>query len=323
MDIPVLGKLETVSIKEVWSHEAHSFTPWLLENYQELAQVVGIDIVLSHSEHAVGAYSLDLIGKDATNEDVVIIENQLEQSDHTHLGQILTYAAGTDAKNIIWVAPKFRDEHRAAIDWLNNRTDESTRFFAVAVSAVKIGDSVVAPRFELVAQPNDWGKSFKSQAQSENISEKSGSYQEFWGKFLETVKEQKPGWTNSKVPSKFNYMNLSSGTSAISYGLNFPSLQTGSGLKAELYLWDSQDDSKNKARFDYLADRKDEIEAAFGGPLNWEEMPNNKASRISIIHPNASVDEVSRWSDYIDWFITTTEKLKKVFGPYIPELSKF
>ena len=101
MDIPTLGTLEPVAIKSVWSHEAHSFTPWLLNNSKELAEVVGIDFELSHSEHAVGGFSLDLIGKDLNNEDVVIIENQLEQSDHTHLGQILTYAAGTDAKNII------------------------------------------------------------------------------------------------------------------------------------------------------------------------------------------------------------------------------
>jgi hypothetical protein len=141
MDIPVLGTLEAVDIKKVWSHEAHSFTPWLLANYDQLAKVVGIDIELSQSEHAaVGGFSPTRTGKDSNNDDVVIIVNQLEQSDHSHLGQILTDAAGTNATNIVWVAPKFRgEEHRAAIDWLNSRTDEVTRFFAVSVSAVRIG----------------------------------------------------------------------------------------------------------------------------------------------------------------------------------------
>ncbi len=322
MDVPILGQLETVDIKSVWSHEAHSFTPWLLANYDELAKVVGIDIELSHSEHAVGGFSLDLIGKDSITEDVVIIENQLEQSDHTHLGQILTYAAGTDAKNIIWVAPKFRDEHRAAIDWLNSRTDESTRFFAVVVSAVKIGDSNVAPRFELVSQPNDWNKSFKQQTvPTENQSEKSLSYQDFWGQFLGHIAVERPGWTNSKTPARGNWMNLKSGTSSLSYGLNFPGGATPM-LRAEFYIFDSNDSARNTARYEYLLDRKEEIEAKFGGELSWEALPGKSACRIAVYQPNASVDETERWSEYTNWFVEKIGKLKYVFQDYVEALSK-
>lgn len=159
---PSLGRLASVHPRTVWPHEALSFTPWLLDNADVLSDVLGMDLDLEAAEHPVGGFSLDLIGKDRASGDRVIIENQLETSDHSHLGQILTYAGGTDPATIIWVAPAFRDEHRAALEWLNERTDEQTRFFAVQVEVVRIGDSLPAPLLKLVVQPNDWGKAVKA-----------------------------------------------------------------------------------------------------------------------------------------------------------------
>ena len=204
---------------------------------------------------------------------------------------------------------------------MNSRTDEATRFFAVALSAVKIGDSAVAPRFELVAQPNDWNKSFKHQAQAEGMPEKSGTNFEYWSQFLGTLALERPGWTNSKSPSSRNWMNLRTGTSSLNYSLGFP-VSGQPSLRAELYISDSITPSKNKARFDYLLDRKDEIEAQFGQPLSWEELPKASASRVAFYLPNASIDETARWSEYNEWFIKTTDRLKDTFGQYIPELSK-
>src|SRR5689334_7361750 len=151
-----LGRVTSVPVREVWPHEAHDFTRWMLANADVLSDVLGIDLELTHNEHRVGDFSLDLLGVDRVTGERVIVENQLEQSDHGHLGQILTYAGGTDPTTIVWCAPSFRDEHRAAIDWINERTDENTRFFAVEVAAVKIDESRPAPMFKLVAQPNDW-----------------------------------------------------------------------------------------------------------------------------------------------------------------------
>lgn len=155
---PNIGRLQRVPVRSVWPHEANDFTPWLLENADVLTDVLGLDVELKAAEHAVGGFSLDLIGEESITEAVVIVENQLEESDHTHLGQILTYAGGTDAKHIVWVAPSFRPEHRKALEWLNERTDEETRFFAVKIEVVSIGDSSPAPLLSLVVQPNDWGK---------------------------------------------------------------------------------------------------------------------------------------------------------------------
>ena len=146
---PNLGRLTVVPPREVWRHEAHDFTPWLLSNVDVLSDVLGMDLALDVAEHPVGGFSLDLMGRDETTGEIVIVENQLEVSDHLHLGQILTYAAGTDPTTIVWVAAAFRPEHRAAIDWLNARTDEDTRFFGVELGVVRIGDSDPAPLFRL------------------------------------------------------------------------------------------------------------------------------------------------------------------------------
>ncbi len=159
-----IGRLTPVAAREVWPHEALDFTPWLLENADVLADVLGMNLELEAAEHAVGGFSLDLIGQEIGSGARVIVENQLESSDHTHLGQIMTYAGGTDASHVVWIAPSFREEHRKALEWLNERTDEETRFFAVEIKAVRIGDSAVAPLLTLVVQPNDWGKQVRAAA---------------------------------------------------------------------------------------------------------------------------------------------------------------
>jgi hypothetical protein len=148
--------------RDVWPSESHDFTPWLLANAHALSNAVGMDLTLQAAEHPVGDFSLDLIGIDSATGDRVIVENQLEASDHGHLGQILTYAGGTRPANIVWLATSFREEHRAALEWLNERTDEDTRFFAVRIQVVRIGTSAPAPLFTLEVQPNDWGKKVRA-----------------------------------------------------------------------------------------------------------------------------------------------------------------
>lgn len=157
-----LGRLEPVDPRTVWPHEAQHFTPWLLEHADVLSDVLGMDLELKAAEHRVGEFSLDLIGTDQASGERVIVENQLDQSDHAHLGQILTYAGGTDPTNVIWVATGFREEHRAALEWLNERTDERTRFFAVLLQTVRISGSPPAPLLTPVVRPNDWGKQVRA-----------------------------------------------------------------------------------------------------------------------------------------------------------------
>lgn len=153
-----LGKLEKVNLRDIWANEEYDFSVWLSkeENLKELSNTVGIDIILEERESAVGKYSVDIYGKEDGTDRKVVIENQLEDSNHDHLGKIITYASGKDAKTIIWIVKRARDEHRQAIEWLNAHTDEEVGFFLLEIELWKIGDSAPAPKFNVVSKPNDW-----------------------------------------------------------------------------------------------------------------------------------------------------------------------
>lgn len=205
-----LGKLEPVDPRTVWQHEAHSFTPWLLENGERLAEALGIDLELETAEHSVGGYKLDLFGRDITNDAVLIVENQLDTTDHSHLGQVLTYAAGTAASTIVWIATKFREEHRQALDWLNENTGEQAHFFGIELQVVKIGESLSAPLFNVVVQPNDWQKQVRAATQPGVVSGKGALYIQFWGRFIERVHAKHPDWTKAKAVGPQNWFEMRS-----------------------------------------------------------------------------------------------------------------
>jgi hypothetical protein len=232
------------------------------------------------------------------------VENQLDRSNHDHLGKLLTYAGGTDAVNVVWLATEFREEHRAALDWLNSRTDENTRFFAVEIGVVQIGDSVPAPLFRLVVKPNDWGKAVKAGALGDAAGAKNQSYGEFWTRFLLRMAEAGLGWTTSTKGPAANGLTLPAGHSAIWYGCSF----SKSGLLSEIYLGD-QDPDVNEARFTAALTRKAVLEAAFSGPLSFEPLPGKKACRIAVYEPGL-IEESEMWDEYINWFIDTQKRLR-------------
>ena len=292
-----LGRLEHVLARDVWPHEASHFTPWLLANVDVLSKLLGMELVLDRAEYPVGGFSLDLIGRDEATGQVVIVENQLETSDHTHLGQILTYAAGTNPTTIVWVATGFRPEHRAAIDWLNERTDEDTRFFAVEIQVVRIGTSPPAPAFKLVAQPNDWGKQVKASTSSGPSSEKGRLYWDFWEQFLAKVLADHPNWTNARTPSKASWLDLTLAPGAV-LSSNF----SKQGLTSCIYF-SSSDESVNDARFRALLQARERFETALGQPALWDEMEGRKATRIVLLSEFTSVTEVEQWPAMIDWLI--------------------
>src|SRR5947209_15269178 len=153
-----LGRLQTVDLREVWMNESSGFTPWLAqaENLKLLGETIGIELECEAQEKEVGPFRADILCKDTATDSWVLIENQLERTDHGHLGQLLTYAAGLEAVTIVWIAERFTEEHRATLDWLNERTEESINFFGLEVELWRIGDSAIAPKFNVVSKPNEW-----------------------------------------------------------------------------------------------------------------------------------------------------------------------
>jgi len=168
MDPIEFSRLEDLALRDAWRNEAHDFTPWLAENIDQIAEAIGIELELTSQEVAVEAFSADILARNPQDNSVVLIENQLEVTDHTHLGQIMTYLAGLAAQTVIWIAPNFRDPHLSAIRWLNENTSEGFSFFAVRLRVVRIGKSPFAPIFEVVEQPNDWNRDIRKKAASES-----------------------------------------------------------------------------------------------------------------------------------------------------------
>jgi len=180
-------KLVEADIRDAWQHEAHHFTPWLVENLDGVSDAIGLKLEAEGSEVAVETFSADILARNTLDDTRVLIENQLGGSDHTHLGQIMTYLAGLDAKTIIWIATAFREPHLSAIKWLNQHTDSDFSFFAIKVKVVRIGDSPFAPIFEVLERPNEWERQLHAVTSKNEVSEDAQRRKEFWESFVKRV----------------------------------------------------------------------------------------------------------------------------------------
>jgi hypothetical protein len=184
-----LGRLEKVELRGVWTSEARDFTPWLAqeENLALLGEVLEIELELESQETNVGPFRADILCKDTATGHWVLIENQIERTDHNHLGQLLTYAAGLKAVTIVWISAQFTDEHRAALDWLNEVTNSDVNFFGLEIELWKIGDSAIAPKFNVVSKPNEW---FSTISLPPTPTETSQLQLEFWTQFHDFMKSR-------------------------------------------------------------------------------------------------------------------------------------
>lgn len=311
--MPELSRLTPVNPRDVWPHEAQDFTPWLLENADALGEALQIDIDFTASEHPVGSFALDIVGNDLSNGCPLIVENQLSGTDHSHLGQLMTYAAGTDAGTVVWIATSFAEPHRQAIDWLNSLGGESVRFFGVEVGAVKIDNSPPAPMFEVKAQPNDWHARVASMTRASVEGGGKGEfYRAFWSKFLEQVRSEHPDWTRARTPQTANWIGMPSPLRGTFFGANFA---MGARIRTELYV-DTGDAESSLGIFRYLEGRKSEIEGAYGGALSWEELPERRACRIAD-YGEGDVTNTNLHDQYIDWFFDSGTKLRHALsGPF-------
>ncbi|MEZ9819101.1 DUF4268 domain-containing protein [Shewanella sp. 10N.286.45.A1] len=313
----MFGQLNKVSLRDIWPHEASDFTPWLAENIEELGKALGMDLELTEQEASVGDFSLDILAKDLGSSKAVIIENQLTQTDHDHLGKLLTYAAGFNASTVIWVSEAIREEHRQALDWLNQRTDSETSFFGVVVEVIQIDNSKPAFNFKLIASPNEWQKNKKRQTQRNSISTKGEKYQNYFQALIDILRHSHK-FTSAKAGQPQNWYSFSSGISGIAYGANFAQ---GGKARAELYI-DLRDHDKNKYVFDELEKDKLSIEAALGETISWERLNDKRASRLALYTDGSIDDSDSELETVKMWHIEKLLKIKSILGKKIVPLSK-
>jgi hypothetical protein len=307
---PKLGRLEQVPVREAWADEARNFSPWLLGNADRLSEALNMDLDLKQAEHPVGNFSLDLIGEDAVTGQRVIIENQLERSDHRHLGQLLTYAGGTEPAVVIWLAQSFRDEHIAALNWLNSSTNSDIGFFAVQVDVFRIGNSDLAPQFTVVVQPNEWQRNLKQRSAAE-ISPKKLLYQEFWQTVMDQIAETHPAWTNARKAPLQNWIAFPTGLRGVHYSAEF----TSTGLQAGFSLH-ARDPQVNASRYNLLKTHMNEIDAAMGAKTEWKG-PHSSWSGFNIYSDRpANIEDRNSWPEFASWIIDVQERIRGVLNEY-------
>jgi hypothetical protein len=310
-----LGKLVRVDLRTVWINEATDFTPWLAkpENLEALSETLAMDLESVGTEQNVGNYRADMLCKDAFTDSYVLVENQLEKTNHSHLGQILTYCAGLNVKTVIWIASSFTDEHRAALDYLNEITEEGYSFFGLELELWRIGNSEPAPKFNVISRPNNWTKNVRESAQ--HLGELSDVKQQqlaYWAGLKEFMDNRRK--LKCQNPSPHHWFNLSIGRSG------FWLCARVNSLKSRISVDFHMKTPHNKDVYKVFEVDRAAIENEFGGELDWFELPEKKVSYVSVSLESADFRQQDDWLRQFDWIATNLEKLDKVFRKRVKQL---
>lgn len=305
-----LSKLEEIKdLRTVWPHEALDFTPWLSQddNITLLADSIGIDITVDDTESSVGDFNVDIFASETGTDRKIIIENQLEDTNHDHLGKLITYASGKSADIVIRVVKHAREEHKAAIEWLNNHTDDSVGFFLCEIKLYRIGNSEPAVKFEVIEKPNDWTKEIKK---SESINETQQLRYDYWVAFEDYAFKNPTFAKNFKKrkPSKNHWLNFSIGSSACHIAVS--QIKQRNELDVELYISDDTE------LYNSLYENKTDIELTSGLSFDWRELPDRKASRI-VLEKSVQLENKNAWGSQFEWLIDVMVKMKTTFSKYI------
>lgn len=314
-----LGRLTRVDLRDVWTSESSDFTPWLAreENLAVLSEALGIDLELEAQEKAVGPFRADILCKDIGTGAWVLVENQLERTDHGHLGQLLTYASGLEAVTIVWIAARFTEEHRSTLDWLNKITDESFRFFGLEVELWRIGDSPAAPKFNIVSKPNDWSRSVAQAARAIDEAELSGTRMKqraYWAAFHQVLDQAAGPVSGGRKPQPQSWMPYSIGRTGFNLGAVM--IRPKRQIRAELYIAGDQ----AKAFFHLLREQQQAIEQELGYPLAWEELPTGRDSRISVYMTNVDPEDEQDWPRQHEWLAAKINDFHRAFLARVRDL---
>ena len=305
--MPELSKLEEIKdLRTQWPDEARDFTPWLSKHISFLADAVGFDITIVETESHVGDFKADILAYETETNRKIIIENQLEATNHDHLGKLITYASGKSANIIIWVVKQAREEHRSAIEWLNNHTDEDVGFFLCEIKLFCIGTSARAPRFEVIEQPNNWTKGMNTIT----VNETGLQNYDYWTAFVDYA-SRNTAFTekfNCRKPGIRHYMDFGIGSSAWYIGvLRF---RFKNVLAVRTYIYN------DKASFHELFEKKDDIESETGLTFDWLDTPEKSLSSV-VIEKEVNFGDKQQWNAQFDWIIDVMLKMKTTFKKYL------
>lgn len=305
-----IGKLSEIDVRELWKHEQYDFSRWLSkpENIEYLNEILGLTLTEVNREVYVGPYRCDIVAKDETSGITVIIENQLEGTNHEHLGKIITYASGLGAKVMVWIVKEAKEEHRAAIEWLNNNTNSDVNFFLLEIHAYRIGDSDPAPKFEIIEKPNDFVKRGNNKVKDGEMDKSESERLMFWEQFNKVIINRgKP--FNVRKASTDHWYDVAIGTSEAHISINL--VNKDGVIVVELYIDD------NKELFDKLIGNKDAIEGDLGKKLSWDRLDNRKACRIKYRIAGLNFDDHSNYDSLMNQVIDFTISMRDVFRKYI------
>ena len=310
-----LGRLKKVDLREFFKDEARDFTPWLAEenNLELLGDTLGLDIELEDTEVRIGKFSADIVGLDRSSNRTIIIENQLEKTNHDHLGKIITYGGGKDAGIVIWICKKIQQEHRKGLDYLNDISTEDYSFFGIEMELWKIGESEPAPKFNIVVSPNEWSKSVRASTSStRTLTDTKILQKEFWTGMMDYFNE-KETFLSLRTPRPQHWHTFAIGKphTRISNTINTQKNRLG----CEIYVGGKEP----KKRFHKLYEDKDNIERELGKELDWMELPEKKDCRI-VIFTDGDIKDRDNWDKCFEWFLEMSETFHKVFSPRVKKL---
>ena len=305
-----LGKLNRTDLREIWKNEEYDFSTWLAEeeNLSLLSDEIGISIKLLEKEAGVGKYSLDILAEEEGTGRKIIIENQLENTNHDHLGKIITYAAGHDASIVIWIFKDISEEHRSAIDWLNEKTGEDVLFFGVKLEVWQINDSDPAPKFQVICRPNEWAKVVKHASTNKELGKTELKKLDYWTK-LKSYALDKKITLFRQTPSPQHWYNITIGSSEAHIGLTINTRENLIGC--EVYI------NNNKPLFEYLKKQQNTIENQLKGKMEWVEA--KKACRIIQRKEDVDLDDEKNISLLFDWMIEKSVAFHKVFSQLVKQ----
>jgi hypothetical protein len=312
MAVKMLGRMEPVDLREFWEDEAREFTPWLAkeENLSELSSTLGMELEVEGTEVLVGPYKADIVARDVSSDAKVVIENQLGRTNHDHLGKIITYASGLDAEVIVWIAKEFSEEHRRAIDYLNDKGSPNLRIFGIEIQLWRISGSPAAPLFKVVSSPNDYTSIIRTE--QKELTEAKGIYLEFWTGFREYGLSKKT-FLSLRKPRPQHWFSIAVGRSKFSISLT-ASIQK-KRIGCEMYMRGIN----AKQAYKLLAKDKEAIEQSTGD-LEWHELPEGQDCRIVLFSHDIDIAEKENWKSAFEWLLSNAELFHKTFSPRIRAL---